>query len=123
MNTLSIGDFLLRPKFLGVTHVGVWMGGGAVFHNAPGRGEHISSLAEFARGAPVWIQPKNADSSTVINRVRSKLSRPHEYDLISNNCEHAANEVVTGKPFSDQLCAVVVIAMVIGTAWVALRKP
>lgn len=122
MNALSVGDFLLRPKLLGVTHVGVWMGGGAVFHNAPDRGEHISSVAEFAKGEPVRIQPKNADPLTVVGRVRAKLSRPREYDPISNNCEHSANEVVTGHPFSDQLRAVVAIVVVIGVAWVALRK-
>lgn len=122
MKALSVGDFLLRPKSLGVTHVGVWMGGGAVFHNAPDRGEHISSVAEFAKGAPVRVESKNADPSMVVVRVRAKLSRPREYDPISNNCEHAANEVVTGHPFSDQLRAVVAIVLVIGVAWVALRK-
>ena len=122
MNALSVGDFLLRPKLLGVTHVGVWMGGDAVFHNAPDRGEHISSVAEFAKGETVRIEPKNADPLTVIGRVRAKLSRPRKYDPVGNNCEHSANEVVTGHPFSDQLRAVVAIVVVIGVAWVALRK-
>ncbi len=103
MNALSVGDFLHRPKLIGVTHVGVRMGGGTVFHNAPERGEHISSVAEFAKGEPVRIEPKNADPSTVFGRVRAKLSRPREYDPISNNCEHSANEVVIGHPFSFQL--------------------
>lgn len=50
MTSLLIGDFLTRPKALGATHVGVWLGGGAVYHNAPDRGEHISSVADFAKG-------------------------------------------------------------------------
>jgi len=44
MSTLNFGDFLLRPKCLGISHVGVWLGGGRVFHDAPARGEHVSSV-------------------------------------------------------------------------------
>lgn len=42
MNTLSVGDFLLRPKLLGVTHVGVWMGGGAVRYGVAQAGNGLS---------------------------------------------------------------------------------
>lgn len=122
MNALNVGDFLLRPKLLGITHVGVWVGGGAVFHNAPDHGEHISSVADFAQGEPVQIEPKNADPITVVARVRAKLAKPSSYDPIISNCEHSANAVVTGQAFSGQLRAVVVIALVIGIALVALRK-
>lgn len=122
MNALNVGDFLLRPKLLGVTHVGVWMGGGTVFHNAPGRGEHISTVAEFANGEAVQTEPKNADPAVVFTRVRAKLSRPGEYDPVSNNCEHSANEVVTGLRFSNQLRAAVAIVVIVGIACWALRK-
>lgn len=121
MNSLSIGAFLLRPKLLGISHVGVWMGGGAVFHNAPDRGEHISSVAEFANGEKIRVEPTRADPMAVVARVRSKLRQPRGYDLISNNCEHAANHVVIGRAFSGQLrVAAVVVAL--GIIYLALRK-
>lgn len=111
MNSLLIGDFLLRPKALGATHVGVWMGGGAVFHNAPGLGEHVSSVADFANGAPVTFVRTNADASTVVTRVRARLAAPRSYDAVNNNCEHAANAVVTGRAVSPQLQAVGIVSL------------
>lgn len=122
MSTLSIGDFLLRPKLLGITHVGVWMGGDAVFHNAPDRGEHMSSVAEFAKGENIQIEPKNADPDTVISRVQAKLIQPRGYDPISNNCEHSANHVVTGRAFSIQLRVAVMVVAALGVTYFALRK-
>lgn len=124
MSTLSIGDFLLRPKLPGITHVGVWMGGDSVFHNAPDRGEHVSSVAEFAKGENIQVEPKNADPVTVIARVQTKLTQPRGYDPISNNCEHSANDVVTGRAFSIQLrvVAVGIVAVTLGVAYLALRK-
>ncbi len=101
----------MRPKALGATHVGVWLGGGAVYHNAPGHGEHVSSVADFANGASVAVVRTNADASTVVARVRTRLVTPQSYDVVNNNCEHAANAVVTGRAVSPQLQAVVIIAI------------
>lgn len=122
MSTLNFGDFLLRPKCLGISHVGVWLGGGRVFHNAPGRGEHVSSVEEFAQGEPVTVKATNADAASVSVRVHSRLSAPQPYDALSNNCEHTANHVVTGKAFSHQLVAGVVVLVALVLACIAVRK-
>lgn len=122
MSTLNFGDFLLRPKCLGISHVGVWLGGGRVFHNAPGRGEHVSSVEEFAQGEPVTVKATNADAACVSVRVHSRLSTPQPYDALSNNCEHTANHVVTGKAFSPQLVAGVVVLIALVLTCIAVRK-
>lgn len=121
MNGLRIGDFLLRSKILGISHVGVWVGDGAVFHNAPDRGEHVSSLADFAQGQPLRVEPKNTDATIVVARVRSKLVRPQSYDLVTNNCEHSANAVVSGFAFSNQLRVAAFVAAA-GVLYLILRK-
>lgn len=122
MSTLNFGDFLLRPKCLGISHVGVWLGGGRVFHNAPARGEHVSSVEEFAQGETVTVKATNADAASVSVRVHSRLSAPQPYDVLSNNCEHTANHVVTGKAFSPQLVAGVVVLVALVFTCLALRK-
>jgi hypothetical protein len=122
MSTLHIGDFLLRPKLLGISHVGIWMGGGAVFHNAPDRGEHISSVADFAKGEKVTVEPTLADPAIVVARVRSKLFAPRVYDILSNNCEHSATHVVTGRAFSRQMQTGVAIIIGLGLLYLALRR-
>lgn len=101
----------MRPKALGATHVGVWLGGGAVYHNAPDRGEHVSAVADFAKGASVAVVRTNADASIVVARARARLAVPRSYDVVNNNCEHAANAVVTGRAFSPQLQATVIVAI------------
>src|SRR4051812_4358671 len=96
MNTLQVGDLLLREKTLGVMHVGVWAGAGLVFHNAPNRGEHISPLEEFSGGKPVLLQKTNADPVAAATRIHARLAAPQRYDLVRRNCEHSAYEIVTG---------------------------
>ena len=123
MKTLLIGDFLLRPKALGFTHVGVWLGGGAVFHNAPLQGEHVSSVTDFAQGAPVMAQRSNADPAAVVARVRAKLAAPNAYDAVINNCEHSANSIVTGKASSAQLrVALGLLALAIAAVVIARKR-
>lgn len=122
MSTLNFGDLLLRPKCLGISHVGVWLGGGRVFHNAPARGEHVSSVEEFAQREPVTVKATNADPASVSVRVHSRLSVPRPYDVLSNNCEHTANHVVTGKAFSPQLAAGVAVLIALVLTYIAVRK-
>lgn len=117
-----IGDFLLRPKSLGFTHVGVWLGNGTVFHNAPTRGEHVSSVQDFAKGETVSFQSTNASPATVLTRVRSRLATPRGYDLLSNNCEHSANHVVTGEASSRQLITAVSIIIAAAAVCLLIRK-
>lgn len=93
-----------------------------MYHNAPGRGEHVSSVADFANGTPVTVVHANADASTVVARVRTRLAKPRPYDVVNNNCEHAANAVVTGRAFSPQLQALAIVTLgVLAFYWIIRR--
>lgn len=102
----SIGDKVSRPKADGlVKHVGVYIGNGLVFHNLPGRGEHVSSLTEFAAGQQITIIPSPVSVNLLqLNwRVQERLNSPKGYDPLDYNCEHAAHYVLTGQLDSPQL--------------------
>jgi hypothetical protein len=121
--TINIGDFLIRPKFLGfVEHVGVFLGNGLVFHNTPERGEHVSTVQEFSAGQPIRVQPKAADAESIIARVRRALENPKEYHLLFHNCEDTANETTEGKAKSPTI-AFIIIAILIGLViWLLTRS-
>ncbi len=103
---LNVGDKISRPKANGlIKHVGVYLGNERVFHNLPGRGEHVSSLAEFVAGQQMTVIPSPADLNVVqLNwRVQERLNNPKPYHTTDYNCEHAASYVLTGQTDSPQL--------------------
>ncbi len=113
------GDILRRPKGLH-EHVGVAWFDGRVLHNSPRRGEHLSSVDEFAAGRAVRVQPTPTHyRSRVLANGVAVLRAPRGYHLLRNNCEHTAHYVVHGRPTSPQLLAWTVIALF--GAFVALR--
>jgi len=96
-SSLVIGTRLLRPKCLGIIqHEGVFVGRNAVLHNTPEKGEHVSSLEEFAAGHPVQIQSTDVSSSLVLIRAQQVLSSPRGYNLLRRNCQHTASEIIRG---------------------------
>lgn len=100
-----VGSQLERAKGLGlVRHVGIYLGDDQVFHNSPGRGEHISSLSDFAQNQPVRMTagPSPAALQTVF-RARQQATQPRPYSLLSWNCEHTARAVAGAPPESPQL--------------------
>ena len=113
------GDILKRNKGLH-EHVGVAWFDGRVLHNSPRRGEHLSTMGEFAAGRAIRVQPTPAHYR---NRVRANggavLRAPRRYNLLRNNCEHTAHYVVHGRPASPQLLAWTAVALF--GALVALR--
>ena len=52
--SIPAGHLISAPKGI-VTHVGLSLGNGLVFHNNPENGEHISDLTRFHKGKPVRI--------------------------------------------------------------------
>jgi len=103
---LNIGDIVRRPKKLGiltVMHEGVVVGLNQIFHNSPGKGEHITTLQEFAEGQKVEVTRTGADSLGLIARVKRMLTSPKAYSLFSRNCQHTSSEAVTGKPKSSSV--------------------
>jgi hypothetical protein len=110
----SIGDMLMRPKALSiVNHVGVAVGNDAVFHNTPERGEHVSSIAEFAAGKAVNAVSTGAEPMSVMTRVRRALSMPKKYCPVTRNCEHSVSDALSGKAKSPQLSALLAVVVVL----------
>jgi Lecithin retinol acyltransferase len=104
------GDKLSRPKGL-FTHTGIYIGFGRVFHSTDDQGPHVSSLADFADGNPVTVHPANdADRPAILSRVRDELHHNRNYDLLFNNCQHAASRAAVGRASSEDLQAMVIIS-------------
>jgi len=122
MNTLAIGDLVMRPKLLGIIqHIGVIVGLNSVLHNTPEKGEHLSSLQEFAGGETVWGTRVGAEPVSVLSRVQKILTSPRAYDALNRNCEHTASEVTTGKATSSTVTWIA-IAFLVGVAlWLYKR--
>jgi len=98
---LEPGDIVARRKGP-VMHKGVVLADGRVLHNTPGRGEHVSTLAEFSAGRRVHLVRRACDDS----RFRAYRAAPRaggRYNLFTNNCEHTATRVVHGREESPQL--------------------
>lgn len=116
------GDVLSRPKGL-CTHRAVYLGEEMVLQNTPGRGEHKSSMAEFAKGKRVNVFriPEWARAS-VLRNARKVLRAPRTYSLLTNNCEHTVTRVLVGKGFSDQLRIFSTAAIAATILVIALRQ-
>lgn len=116
--TPQIGDLVTRPKVGGiVNHVGVVVGPDAVAHNTPGKGEHLSTLEEFAAGQPVTVHPTGADQAGVLARACSVISRPKPYNPFWRNCQHTVSEISVGVAKSSVVVACCIIAA-LGLAYV-----
>lgn len=111
---LKIGDLLYRDKGL-VTHVGVYLGGARVAHIQPGRRAHITTLETYAAGKSVRvIRDIKNDPMSILARVQQALTNSEAYNLLTNNCEHLANQLVHGKRWSPQVQATAIGAIVGG---------
>ena len=112
--TPSIGDLLVRPKAFGIVkHVGVLVAHNTVLQNTPEKGEHLTTMAEFAAGAPVTVLPTGAHPSHVMARARQILARAKAYNPLARNCEHTATEAVRGVAKSPQLLFFAAFAVII----------
>jgi hypothetical protein len=105
----QLGDMIRvdRPLY---KHVGIYVGvrgayGPSVIHNDKGGGVILSSLAEFSGGTPAYLHQAATgnyfDREEIANRAFSLLGR--KFDLLTFNCEHAANWAQSAKLESPQL--------------------
>lgn len=118
---MNVGDILMRPKFPGVDHWGVFAGNNLVCHNTPDKGEHISTIQEFANGQPMKVQHTGADASKMIPRINQRLANPKRYDLFRRNCQHTVNEIVYGVAKSPLVVAIL-FALALLLAGMILRR-
>jgi hypothetical protein len=115
---LNPGDLLLRPKCLGIVrHEGVVVGSNAVLHNTPDKGEHVSTVDDFADGKPVKVHPTFAAPALIYSRAQQVLGRPRQYDPFARNCQHTATELISGRANSAWVQAVALLLFVVLATW------
>ena len=121
---MPAGAIISAPKGL-VTHVGLHLGNGWVFHNNPANGEHISPIDSFSKGKPVSVADVLSGPELIAawERVSQALGAPKCYDPLANNCEHSLCRAL-GKPKSSpQLqCAAFMSLILLGIACLFTRK-
>jgi|ERR1700690_1227003 hypothetical protein len=105
---------IARPKFSGGgEHWGVLFQGNLVAHNTPERGEHVSTLQEFAPAGKFrvvrHVPPEHFQAS--MRRIQETVQSPQSYHATNNNCQTFANRVTGEAPRSPA---------VEGVGWLAL---
>lgn len=122
MTAFRTGEVIWRPKGL-VRHRGVVVGDGWVLHNTPGRGEHVSTLAEFAAGRTVRRE-RTPPAPDPVALARARVERSgRRYHLLYNNCEHTVSRVTEGRSRSPQLLGWVAGVVAGAVALVVTRRP
>jgi hypothetical protein len=95
-------------------HVGILLPDGRVVHCAPCRGEHVSSIEEFAMGNDIDIIeeiPRHLHDAT-LQRIIGSLRAPQVYHATANNCEMFVNRVLGRSAHSTQLNGALLIATI-----------
>lgn len=116
MSPFRSGDIVARRKGV-VLHKGLVIGDDQVLHNTPWRGEHLSSLQDFARGKRVH---REATGQSV---GADALLPQRPYHLLRNNCEHTVYRAAAGQAHSPQLRAWGVGAALAVVALAVTRHP
>jgi cell wall-associated NlpC family hydrolase len=105
---LKSGDLLHRNKGI-VQHAGVYLGNEQVLHNQPEKGVVITGYSEYAEGKDVKITSiSDTDKPLLARRLREILENNSRYKLLTNNCEHIANYLISGRKMSSQVQATLV---------------
>ena len=97
---------IARPKFSGGgEHWGVMFSGNLVAHNTPERGEHVSTLQEFAPNGRFrvvrHVLPEHFHES--MRRIHESVQTPRGYHATKNNCQTFANRVTGEAPRSPSV--------------------
>ncbi len=101
----SPGDSLSRDAGL-VTHYGVAVGWCQVLDIVRGGPPRIVPLKQFAAGQPVSLRRTHADARpAVIARAWEVAESQNLYNIITFNCEHLKNFVLTGRRYSETVTA------------------
>jgi hypothetical protein len=86
-------------------HVGTLLPDGLVAHCSPKRGEHLSTVEDFAHGQDVSIDEliERSQWELVLHRLNRFLAAPSSYHAVTNNCEIFANRLLGRQPTSPQV--------------------
>lgn len=121
MYSYAPGTVLARPKDA-FTHWGVVTERGTVFHNTPERGEHESSLRDFAAGNRVSVQYRIANLGGFFARLHERRANPRSYDAASWNCEDTVAYLAGSWPRLSRVFVVALAVAAIVLLVVNLRK-
>ena len=119
-SALEVGD-IIRVDRVGYKHVGVYVGprgftSDCVVHNSKGGGVILSDFVTFSGGTPIFIHQKATGNyyqrEIIARRALALLGK--KYDLLTFNCEHAANLAQRGTAESPQVLAMTFIALIVG---------
>jgi len=104
------GDIVMRPKKAWVgDHYGTALEGGMVAHTVPGRGKHVSTLAEFAAGKRLkYKRPVRTPAEISRVQQRAVADLGERYRPAVANCEHDVTTIHSGRPYSPMLQSVLV---------------
>lgn len=97
---------IARPKLNGFgSHEGVLLPSGFVVHLTQERGICLVTMEEFARGHKVSVlfELPQEHHEAAMRRLTSLLQENKPYDLVLNNCEMFARNVLLQKPESPQV--------------------
>lgn len=123
INTLRIGDLIVRTKGPFSAHylvyVGIINGVKMVAENQFGKGVQYTTLKNALAGNPIKRIEPFEGSETERSKVIPKINRliGKTYDLIAFNCEHFARGISKGKIESKQVRIVGTISILIVLAF------
>jgi hypothetical protein len=105
---------IARPKFSGSgEHWGVLIPGNLVAHNSPERGEHVSTLWEFALAGRFrvirHVLPEHFHAS--MRRIQEAVQAPQAYHATNNNCQSFANRITGEAPRSPAVEGIGLLAL------------
>lgn len=129
INTLKLGDLIVRAKGPFSTHFMVYLGVKNGYHmvaeNQNGYGVRIVDIATALAGNSIKrLEPfggTEVQRSLVIPKINQLIGRG--YDLIAFNCEHFARWIATGKLESKQVKTASTVAIISGAALLTSQNP
>lgn len=102
--TLTPGDRVSVPKALVLKHSMIYIGNGQFVEKRPTGQVQLRSVADFPPGQlfELVFRPHPMHAQAIVSRALARLG-PEPYDVLNANCEHFANEVIYGRPRSEQV--------------------
>ena len=101
MTIPSPGDILSR-RAGPLTHYDTAVDPHQVVDIVPGGPPRVVFLEQFADGKPVSRQrPHPDDLPAILARARQVGENQSPYNVITFNCEHLKNFILSGKPYSE----------------------
>ena len=95
-------------------HEGIYMGDGLSIHIESGGVGEIVEFERFTRGAipSLASRAQTADEGELrVARAIRRLGQP--YHPVSFNCQHMANEAVTGMSYSQAVAGVTIVGLLV----------